>query len=114
MGTETGRVGAEDLVGGVNTTIFTVPTGVRGTLEVSINICNRNAKTIEYRLAILDGAVDTLEAEDYIEYDIELETKGVVRSCGHLMALGDVLVAYSDTSGVTVQASAKRVTANVV
>jgi len=109
MGTSTGRVDAADLAGGVNTTIFTVPSNTPGTLGVDVNICNRTTGTIEYRLAVLDGAVATLADEDYIEYNIEVEAKGVARSCGILMAVGDVLVAYSNKSGVTVQAWAENV-----
>ena len=58
-------------------------------------------------MAVLTDSVETLVDEDYIEYDVEVEPNGLTRSGGILMAYGDILVARSDSSNVTVQAWSK-------
>lgn len=105
MARTTGRIGAADLSAGTHTTIFTVPTGEPGTVKVTVAVCNRNDKdSVKIRLAVLDGAIGTLSDEDYIEYNVEIKPNGVLQRQGLLMAVGDVLGAYSNRSNVTVQA----------
>jgi len=102
-----GRVGAVSVSATTNTTLFTVPSSTGGSLEIVVNVCNRNATAITYRLALLNGAIGTLANEDYIEYGVEVAGYGLVRSGGIVMAVGDVLVVYSDTANVTFQAWSK-------
>lgn len=99
-----GRLGAVDVTAGENTTLYAVPTGIRGSLEVVVNVCNRNESPIKYRLALMDGVVGTLSEEDYIEYDIEVAANGLVRSGGITMSVGDVLAVYANKSNVSFQA----------
>ena len=50
-----GRLGAVDLAATTNTTAYTVPASRKATC--GINICNRNASSITFRLAHIDGAL---------------------------------------------------------
>lgn len=99
-----GRLAAIDISAATNTTLYMPPSNIAGSLSVVVNVCNRNTTAIKYRIALLDGAIGTLSEEDYIEYDVEVKGNGLVRSGGIMMALGDVLVVYSDNSNVSFQA----------
>jgi len=96
-----GRLGAVDLAATTNTTVYTVPASTKAI--VNVNICNRNATAVVVRLMHLDGAIGTLAAEDYIEYDVTIPGYGVIERTGISMATTHVIGAYSDTANVTVQ-----------
>ena len=50
-----GRLGANDLAATTNTGVYTVPSGRKAT--VNLTICNRNATAVTVRVAHIDGAV---------------------------------------------------------
>ncbi len=102
-----GRLGAVDVTGGVNTTLYTVPSTLAGSIEVTVLVCNRNDSDVKIRVAGLDGAIATLSNEDYIEYDVTLKPHGVFERSGIDMARSEVLGVYSDKSNVTFQARAR-------
>ena len=96
-----GRLGAADLSATTNTAIYTVPASTYAI--VNINVANRNATDVVIRLAHLDGAIGTLAAEDYIDYDITVIANSTYERTGIVMATTHTIVAYSDTANVSVQ-----------
>ena len=64
----TGRIGASDLTGGANTTVYECPTD--NYAVASINICNRGNQATSVRIAVADLATPT--NGEYIEYDTEI------------------------------------------
>lgn len=96
-----GRLGAADLLIGTSTEIYTVPADTVAT--VSVNFCNRNASNVSIRLALLDGPIATLSNEDYIEFGTPIQLNEVLERTGIVMAATQTIVAYSDSSNVTVQ-----------
>jgi hypothetical protein len=73
-----GRLAAIDISAGVSTLIYQVPGG--RAFEVSVGICNRNNEDAVIRLALLNSGLETLAAEDYIEYDVVIRPLGAYRS----------------------------------
>lgn len=96
-----GRLGAVDLAATTNTAVYTAPASTVAT--VNINVCNRNTTDVAVRVMHLDGAIGTLAAEDYIEYDLVVPAKTAVERTGVAVAAGHVIAAYSDTANVSVQ-----------
>lgn len=95
----TGRLGAVDLIGGVMTSLYTVPTNTLSTLN--LNICNRNATQISARIAVIDGALGSLSNADYIEYDTAIYANGVLERTGIVLQAGHTLVVMTDISNVS-------------
>lgn len=94
----TGRLGASDLAAGTNTTVYTVPSGYF--TAASVNLCNRGNGAITVRLAI--ASADTPTAAEWIEYDCEVLSKGVLERTGILLSAGQKVVAYSSAANVSV------------
>ena len=86
----TGRLGASDLTSGANTTVYTAPTDTYSV--VSLNLCNRGNQATSLRVAV--AAADTPVAGEYIEYDVELLSKGVLERTGVVLAAGQKIVVY--------------------
>lgn len=97
----TGRLGAEDLAAMTNTTVYSVPAQLVGT--VTINVCNRNVIPVSIRLAVTSGNIGTLTAADYIEYNLAVDGSGVLERTGIVLYNGQSVIAYSDTANVSVQ-----------
>ena len=95
-----GRLGKADLAATTNTTIYTAPAGLVSTLNVCI--CNRNSTAITVRLAI--AAAASPANSEWIEYDVAVPANGVLERGGLVMSPGELLVAYSSASGVSVRA----------
>lgn len=96
-----GRLGAADLTGGTNTSIYTVPASTVAT--VNISVCNRGSSDATIRLMHLDGAIGTLANEDYIEYDVVVEPNDTFERTGIVMAATHTIGVRSDSGLVTVQ-----------
>jgi hypothetical protein len=77
----TGRLGAQDLSAGLNTTVYEVPADTFSV--VTLNIANRSSSTITVRVAIAASATP-LNAE-YIEYDSQITANGVLERTGIVM-----------------------------
>lgn len=92
-----GRLGAFDLAGDTNTSIYTVPAETFSV--VSISLCNRNNQATNIRIAVANSGTPT--AAEWIEYDTELLGKGVLERTGIVMDAGKVLVAYSTSGNVS-------------
>ena len=95
----TGKLGATNLIGAANTIIYSAPVSTLAT--VNLNLCNRTAGNVLIRVAVLDGAIGTLATADYIEYDTTLSANGVIERTGIVVANGNSIMVYSDTSNVS-------------
>ena len=83
-----------------NTTVYTVPSGVASTFNVSI--CNQGSSSITARLAV--AAAATPATSEYIEYDASIPANGVLERSGIVAQTGKLVVAYvsAATASVTV------------
>lgn len=91
----TGRLGANDLAAGTDTTVYTVPADTFSVVTVSV--CNRSASSRTIRIAL--AATGTPAAEEYLEYDVEVIGNGVLERTGIVMdATKNLVVRSSDTS----------------
>jgi hypothetical protein len=66
-----------------------------------VGICNRNNEDAVIRLALLNSGLETLAAEDYIEYDVVIRPGGVLERTDLKMAAYQSLVGYSDIANVS-------------
>lgn len=93
----TGRLGSADLVAGTNTTLYTVPTDTFTVLTVSI--CNRSNSAISVRVAT--SSTTTPTSAEWIEYNTEILSKGVLERTGIVMQAGKNLVVWSSSNNVS-------------
>ena len=93
----TGRIGASDLSGGALTTVYTAPTDTYAV--ASINLCNRGNQATSIRIAVADANTPT--AGEYIEYDTEILSKGVLERTGIVLAAGQKLVCYASGANIS-------------
>ena len=77
----TGKLGAQDLSATTDTTVYTCPTDTFSVVTVSM--CNRGATTATVRIAV--SSTTTPAAADYLEYDTDLLSKGVLERTGIVM-----------------------------
>jgi len=94
-----GRLAAIDMVGRVNTLIYTAVDPY--SFKVTISICNRNNSDVVIRLALVDGVVVDLDNADYIEYDVVIRAGGLIERPGIGMLEDQSLVGYSNKSNVS-------------
>ncbi len=80
------------------TTIYTVPADV--VAYANFNVVNTNATAVNVRIALAAGA--TPSAAEYIEYNAQIAGYGVLERTGIALQTGKRLVAWADTSGVSV------------
>lgn len=93
----TGRIGAADLSGGANTTVYTCPADTY--TVASINICNRGNQAVAIRIAV--AGADTPVNGEYIEYNTEILSKGVLERTGIVLAAGQKIVCYSSGANIS-------------
>lgn len=93
----TGRLGAFDLAAATNTTVYTVPSSTFAV--VSLSICNRSNSAMTIRVAVSDTTTPT--SGEYIEYDAEIQAKGVLERTGIVMQETKNLVVRSSTANVS-------------
>ena len=93
----TGRFGIADLAAGANTSLYTVPANTFSI--VSLNMVNRGYSALAVRVAVCSTATPT-DAE-WIEYDVELLSKGVLERTGIALAAGQILVVYASAVSVS-------------
>jgi len=94
----TGRLGAEDLAGTTDTTVYTVPASTFSV--VTISVCNRSSSDRLIRLAVADD--DTPTNAEYIEYDVNLIANGVLERTGVVIDAGKKVVARANSTDVSV------------
>lgn len=93
-----GKLSAASLAAGVDTLIYSVPTGKTATLN--INVVNRGSSTT-VRIAIGTGAApaDT----DYIEYGTALPPSGVIERTGLVCSAGEKIWCQSSAGNASVR-----------
>jgi len=90
----TGRLGSSALAAGTLTTVYTCPADTFAV--VAVNFLNRGNAMQAFRLAIADAATP-LNGE-YIEYDVEVNPKGVLERTGLVLSAAQKIVAYASGS----------------
>jgi hypothetical protein len=96
----TGILGQAALNAAQNTTIYTVPSGFFTVL--AINVLNRGTTAASVRVALASGSNPT-DAE-YIEFDVQIGSRGVLERTGIMMNAGKNLVIFSSSPNVSVSA----------
>ena len=92
-----GRIGKADLLAATLTTIYTTPAD---TFTVStVSFCNRGNQAVTVRLAVADSA--TPDASEYLEYETEILSHGVLERTGLVLSATQLLVAYSSAANVS-------------
>lgn len=94
----TGRLGAASMTQGVNTTVYTVPASTYSVVTVSM--CNRSNNAAAIRLAV--AAADSPTDAEWVEYDTEIQAKGVLERTGLVLDAGKKIVAYSSAPAMSV------------
>ena len=80
------------------TTVYTVPANV--VAYVNFNIVNTNATPVSVRVAL--AATDTPTPGEYIEYNAEIGGYGVLERTGVALDATKKVVAFADTTGVSI------------
>jgi hypothetical protein len=93
----TGRLAAEDLSAGQNTTAYTTPADTY--TVASCTITNRGNQPATINIAIADN--DTPTVAEYIEYETELLPKNVLERTGIVLGAGQKVVVRSSAQYVT-------------
>lgn len=81
-----------------NTTVYTVPANTTTTFNASF--CNRGTSVAQVRLAVCAAATPT--TAEYLEYEAELSSYGVLERTGIVAQAGKLVVVYSSTADVSV------------
>ena len=102
-----GRLGANDLTVATLTTVYTVPASTFSV--VTISICNRSNQAANIRIGL--SATATPTTAEYIEYDTELLSKGVIERTGIVLEATRNVVIWSSIPNVSaVESDAPTVT----
>jgi hypothetical protein len=96
----TGLLGQSALAATTNTTVYTVPATTFTVL--SLNVLNRGSTAVSVRVALAAGASPT--NAEYIEYDVQIGSNGVLERTGIMMDAGKRLVVYASNANVSVNA----------
>ncbi len=96
----TGLLGQAALSAATNTTIYTVPATTFTVLSVSV--CNRGTTTASVRIALAAAATPT--NAEYIEFDAQIGSNGVLERTGIMMNAGRLLVVFTNSPNVSVSA----------
>jgi hypothetical protein len=94
-----GLLGFNDLTAATNTTVYTVPANT--TSSFSVNFTNRSNAVAVIRLAIC--TTSTPANSEYIFLDYSLAGGTSLERTGLVAQAAKLIVAYSSTSGVSVQ-----------
>ena len=94
----TGTLGQAALAAATNTTVYTVPTGLTATLNISI--VNKGPSIVAIRLAISDANTPT--TAEYIEYNAPMSIGGVLEKTGIVISGDKKVVAYATAAGVSI------------
>lgn len=95
-----GILGFTDLSATTNTSVYTVPAAT--TTSFSVCFTNRNSSSVTVRLAIC--ATGTPANSEYIVYDAVVQANSSLERTGLVAQTGKIVVAYSSTANVSVQA----------
>lgn len=93
----TGRLGANDLASGTDTTVYTCPTDTY--TVASVSFVNRGSSPTTLRLAIAD--LDTPSNSEYLEWETELLPKNVLERTGLMLGASQKIVVRSSQANVS-------------
>ena len=93
-----GRLGKADLTAATLTTVYTTP--VDTFTVATVSFCNRGNQAVTVRLAVADAA--TPDNSEYVEYETEILSHGVLERTGLVLNAGQLLVAHSSGANVSV------------
>lgn len=96
----TGRLGAENLDAGVLTTVYLCPSDTFAV--VAVNFLNRGNQAQTFRLAVATTDTPNANGSEWIEYDVEVLSKGVLERTGLVLAASQRLVAYASGGNASV------------
>jgi hypothetical protein len=96
-----GRLFGVTLISGVNTTVYTAPSNLAGSMEATVSLVNLTKSDAEIRFGIVASG-STIDDADWFEYDSPLRVGGMIERSEISLASGDFLVAYSNRSNITV------------
>lgn len=94
-----GILGKADLLAAADTTIYTVPADTFAV--VTISLCNRGGSSAGIRIAVCDSA--TPATDEYLEFDAEILSSGVLERTGIVIQAGKLVVVRSDSVAVSAQ-----------
>jgi siroheme synthase (precorrin-2 oxidase/ferrochelatase) len=89
-----GRLGASTLSTATNTTVYTCPADTFSV--VTVNVTNRASTSRDVRIAVSTSGSPT--TAEYIEYDVELLANGVIERTGIVLAAGQRIVCYANST----------------
>lgn len=89
-----GRLGASNLAAASNTSVYTCP--VDTFAVVTVNLTNRSNTSRNVRIAV--GPNASPATSEYIEYDVELLANGVIERTGIVLAAGQRIVCYANST----------------
>ena len=92
-----GRLGKADLFATTDTVVYTCPADTFTVATVSI--CNRGNQVITLKMSVSDSG--TPDASEYVEYDTEVLSHGVLERTGLVMNAGQKLVVWSNAVNVS-------------
>ena len=96
----TGRLGTADLAAVTYTALYTVPSDTFSV--VSINILNRSGAAITARIALTTIVPPSAPGNaEFIEYDVNISTSGVMERTGIVVDAGKIISVYSSGTGVS-------------
>lgn len=93
----TGVLGTADVSAASNTTVYTCPAD--NYAVVSLNIVNRGNQATAVRVAVAATATPT--DDEWLEYETEVLSKGVLERTGIVMDAGKYLVIYSSQPNIS-------------
>lgn len=93
-----GVLGQVALASTTYTTVYTVPTSTVS--YVNVNVSNRNATDIAVRVALAATATPT--NAEFIEFNSFIAPNGVLERTGLVLDAGKRVIAYSNSSNVSV------------
>ena len=98
----TGRLGVADLSAGGNGTSVCLCQASTFTVA-TVSVCNRGASPANIRIAITANDPASLAPADseYIEYDVEIVSKGVLERTGLVLDAGKRIVVRSSAASVS-------------
>ena len=95
-----GVLGSQDMLSQTYTEIYVVPANQFAV--VTVNIVNKNLVPVNIRLAYAKPGEALPQADDYVEFDAELQPAGVVERTGVVLEAGRKIFARSSDANTTV------------
>lgn len=93
----TGILGTNDLSASTYTTLYTVPADTY--TVANINIANRGGTSANVRIALTTSG--TPSNDEFIEYDAEVISTGILERTGVVLDAGKNIVVWSDSADIS-------------